>query len=502
MNKNLKLLALAMLVGGVTMAAARASAATTTTNTQVLENISLQLKLTHQGSLNGAESSLSTVAESLNTADLIQQLVPFDGVQYLPSQKLVFSTIYSNFQVGIPGTTVSNSSVTLANVSNVWYYDGGPGSLNSLDIVDHSSTNSYVITNGTIWLTYNGSTHYAVGGNYYDSITTNAIYTGNSTGGTFYSTNAIDLAPIQGPGASILDPASANVAGYCWVSIVPTVTASSTNITITQFSPELTNIFTILGHSICVYTPKSSTVSTASLVDVDNWVQLSPGLDVNLSDFSIYKETGKSLQPADDEGNGDFLGTNISGQTISSFEQLAIFTAWPTNVAPTLGSGQTNLIFGEWAFTNLSSIPPTPWNYYMGDTPLSGIATTSAKMINLVLNGSSKNKIMVQVIGSSTATVTGAGYIGGILSMNKTQTNTFAGVTTTNNSYGNSLLGPESGFNNFVGTNIIGSLNGQNIYLQNVTNVLASGTISITYLKTLGAADQIPVSPPSAVAPR
>ncbi|MGD0815525.1 MAG: hypothetical protein ABSA83_18155 [Verrucomicrobiota bacterium] len=498
MINKLRTFALAILVATVTATATKARAAATT-NTQVLDNISIQLKLTCQGALGHNNISLAPVTQTLTTSELINQLVPFDGVAFSPSQKLVFSTIYSNFQVGIPGTITTNFTATLTNALHVWYYDGGPGSLSSLDIVNHSTTNSYAISNGTIWLTFNGATHYPIGDNNVGSITTNAIFTGNSSGSTLSTTNTFDANPIPAPGNSILD--TGGELGY-WVTIVPTITTNSTNITITQYSPQLNTLFTNLGRAICVYTPRSSTVATASLVDVDNWVQLAPGPDVNLSDFSVYKETGKNLQGEDEEGNGDVLGTNITGQTITSFEQLAMFTAWPTNIAPTLGSGQTNLIFGDWAFTNMSSTPATPWNYYMGDTPLSGIATTSAKFINLVANGNSKDKLMVQTIASSTATVTGAGYMGGVLSTNSIQTNTFNGVISTNNSYGNSVLSDNIGFNNLVGTTLISRLDGNTIYLQNVTNVLASGTVSIDYLTAISGADQIPVSQPGAVAPQ
>ena len=108
MNKTLKKFAIAILAAGATVAATRAPAAVVT-DTQVLDNISVQLKMYSQGALNSTDKSLAATATTLTTSDLIQQLLIIGGfpTTTYKSDKLVVSTLYSNVLTGTPGTVAS-----------------------------------------------------------------------------------------------------------------------------------------------------------------------------------------------------------------------------------------------------------------------------------------------------------------------------------------------------------------------------------------------------------
>jgi hypothetical protein len=428
MNKTLKTFAIAILVTGATVTATKALA-TTTTNTQVLENISLALKIYQQGALASTDKSLAAGETAFATSDLIRQLAPFAGFTYdtHKTQKLVLSTVYSNFLVGKPGTILTNWTITNLGASpDVQIVEGG-NTTNALSFVTAAETNSYVISN------FNVFEINTTGTNLITSILNGLILTNGTVVGTF-NTNSI-LVPNE------------NSLGY-WLTIVPTVSATATNVTITQYSPQTNNLFTNANSHVCVLTPKTSSAA-ASLVEVDHWVSFNQWTDFNGNNFQFYKESGTDLK-----GN-DFSGTNITSQTVYGFGQFTVFTAYPTNGAP---AGQTNIIF----------------DWYDSDSALMGFSTGTTKLINLTVDGNSKDKTEFQVIGSQTTGVSGVGYIGGTLTTNNLQTNTFNGVTTTNSTFGS--------FGNWLGTNYISGLDEQIIYIQDTTDVIAVGTVTISFL--------------------
>ncbi len=444
MINKLKIFTMATLLTGATVTSTRA---TVTTNMQVLNNLSVQLKIYRQGPLSSTGKSLAATPTTFTTSDLIQQLAPFAGFSYSRGQKLVYSTIYSKSVVGTPNTTLTNLQVTNLNGlgANISLQIVDPGGTNGLPITSgvnsgsNGFTNFYLITNATVWQLTNSNTPLGTY-SYYTNILNDIILTNGIVVATI-NTNSM----LANSGPSL---------GY-WTTIVPTITAISTNITITQYSPQTNIVFTNANSHICVLTPKTSTAA-ASLVDVDNWLGLYQSSDFNGNNFAVYKESGNDLS------GGDFQGTNITGQTLYSSWNFYIFAAWPTNSAP---PGQTNLIFSG--------------DHSQSDTPLSGLGTSVTRLINLTMNGNAREKAVFQTIGSATIPVTAVGYIGGTLTTNTLQTNTFNGVTTTNNTFGSSYT---SGFGNWVGTNFIYQNNGNNLYIQNVNDVLAEGTITINFL--------------------
>jgi hypothetical protein len=449
MNKTLKTFAIAILATGATVTATRAPAATTTTNTQVLDNISVALKIYQQGDLKttptGKGDSLAAPITTFTTYDLIQQLAPFAGFTAAKNQKLVLSTVFSNFLVATGAATSTTNVFVIAGGGNgsvdYMYPAGGINvGTNSLDFGSGTTTNSYYITNsyGNVYL-YQIST---VGTNppvtsYYDNIASIAILT-NFYDGTNYH---------YGVATNINTNLVAN--GYQPFSYWTTIALNnSTNVVVTEYTPTTVNLFTNASSHVCVMTPKSSSAAE-SLIDVDNWVSFGDKSDYTGDSFSFYKEMGNDLS------GDDFAGTNITSQTVYSYGTFSIFTAWPTNGAP---AGQTNIIFA-----NRDS-----------DTPLGGFQTSMTKFINLTVNGNSKDKAVFQVIGSGSAAVSGVGYIGGSLTTNFLQTNTTFGVTTTNLTFGSA--------NNWLGTNHIYQNGGNSIYIQDTTDVLAVGTITMTFL--------------------
>src|ERR1700722_15690226 len=125
MINKIKTLALSLMVAGATVTATRAPAATAYTNVQVLDKVNIALTLYSQGALktttSGKSESLPAVKTSLTTADIIDQLASVSGLfTAAKSDSLVYSVIYSNFLVGTAGTTITNSTTTLSNTTNVY----------------------------------------------------------------------------------------------------------------------------------------------------------------------------------------------------------------------------------------------------------------------------------------------------------------------------------------------------------------------------------------------
>lgn len=459
MNK-LKTFAIAILAAGATVAATNAGA-TVSTNTQILDNITIALKFDSQGALSTKDNSLAATSTTFTTSDLIQQLIPLcvdAKPTFSKSMKLVYSIIYSNFLVGTPGTVITNATNVVTSIlpgTNIGVAMT-TGGTNVLAITNGSGDSlAYIISNNVVYETVN------LGFGLQPTVTTNAI-------GTTVTNNQIISNAVNdtGSGTAVFtfNTNSINPGLGYWTTIVPTNLGGNPgafSVLITQFSPATNLLFTNASEHTCIYTPKSGTTA-ASLINVDNWVSESGLNDFDGKKFQVYKESGTDLS------GGTFNGTNIASQTSESYDSFYIFTAYPTNGAP---AGQTNIIFDG----------------YDGDTGLSGIATTTAKLENLTVGGKADQKAVFQVLANKTVAVSGVGYIGGTLTTNALQTNTFNGITTTNITFAED----QSGFANDLGTNNIFQLNSDNLYITGTKDVVANGTITETFMSALSAADMI-----------
>jgi len=502
MIKNLKTLAIAMLVTGATVTATKAPAAKLNTNAQVLDNISVALTVYSQSptvktTRNGKNEKQVAVVSKINTSDIIYQLGQIGGFSVNPKKdKLVLSTTFSNFLVGIPGTTVLVSSNTLTNVPNgeVWYWQDPYGESWAMDLSDGATyTNTFLITNsggayGEIFqlssATSSGTTYFPLpdaqgnGGNYYDSIYTNDVFTATNTFPPGTSTNAINFGPLYGTNLDGTRSLSQTLS--YWVVLTPTVSGTNVNVTITQYSPQTEEVFAYADPVVCVMTPKSSG-TPASLILVSNWVQWNSG------SVKIYDDTGTDL------ATNDFDELDITSETVYTTGGVEINTTYPETGAP---STQTNL--------NLN---------------LNGFAKGSATRMNLLLNGKASNALDVLSLSSqSVGNGVGTGYIGGTFTTNfdyPSSTNaadvyiySYEGSHTnyeTNNAYTNytynteitNLTGREG---NYIGATFVTNAADTNFpygqFVQNPTNVLVTGTVTLTYLNSLTESNIIvPVQP-------
>jgi hypothetical protein len=462
MINKLKTFAIAILVTGATVTSTRAATASSlNTNTQVLDNISVQLTVYSQGGVNSSDKSLAADKTTIKTADIIYQLGQIGGFTVdAKKDKLVLSTTYTNQLAGVAGSSnVVISTVTLTNdagvvkESGMYYWQDPFGDDSYLDLVDGSTTNSYLITNGTIYLTFDGTTHYT--NHVYDSIGgTNALYTSTSgftlpfnTSTNYINLNAIPAPALDGFGNFLYPDAF----GY-FVTVVTTVTGSgatgTTNVTITQYSPGTEEVFAQKSQHVCVMTPKSGSTEP-TLTKVDNWV----AWDMNGGANTIYAESGKDLS------TNDFSGTNITGETTYSTGDLLVYTTYPA-----FGAAAT--------VTNLNLDP-------------GGFSKGTAKLMNFTVHGKATNAEVLQIISSANVTASGQGYIGGSFVTNASYISSIVG-NVTNYAYNAGIYSQiEGATGNFLGTNFVVNTNapfGQ--YVHNPTEVVYSGTVTLTFLSS------------------
>jgi hypothetical protein len=503
------------MVAGAMVTAKRAPA-TAVTDTQVLENISVALKIYSQGALANSTptagyKALDTKITSLTTADLIKQLAPLTGnfFTYSPGDKLVTDTTYG-YLTFVPGTSVTNANalitntVALAENATLNPVDGTGGTIiNGTNYTDPLpfdtssgagatlaviSTNAYIISNNVVYaISINGAGAFTAT-NYYGKITNSQIYSNYAAGPTAVQVATVN---VEGTFAGGLytntnsAPNAFNNLGI-WTMIVPTVTllnggtgsASISNfVTITQYSPSnaitaahpnglLTNA---TAPSVCVYTPAHAG-SPVGLVAVSNWVTF--GAPYSLM---FYKESGNHLSGT------NFSGANITSQTIYDLATLSIYTVYP-GVNPT---GQTNISIN-----------------------VEGFATGSVILKNLEMGGTPTNAEVFQVLAHETVDgVAGSGYIGGDLApfgpigptgggpppppyVNSTYTNVFNGVTNILDTIPFTDVAGDNG--DYIGTNLFTTnANGTHLMLQFITNVLVQGTINLDYFTALGSANAI-----------
>jgi hypothetical protein len=435
---------------------------TVTTNVQVLENIAVQLKFIEQGMLGSRSNALNINTMSFNTSDLIQQL---DDMMVPPGtfskrQKLVLSILYSNYLTGVPNTATITAVQTNGPIlagTNIGVISS-TGGTNALSITNATQTNAYLISNNVVYQNVN----IGLG---VQPTATNAL---TGTIGTI-SNGTI----LLGGGASWNVATTFNTNGQIpvpggppigtWMTLVPTIAGGQLNLIITQFSPQTNIVFTNAAKNICVYTPASGS-TPASLINVDNWISAAPNNQLNnQATFSFYKEGGSALSGV------DFSGTNIVTQTVTSYENVRVDIAYPTNVS--VPATQTNIIFAGDNETG-------PTN---SDTYLNGIGVATTKLVDLTVGGTPRQKAVFQVVGSETITVAGDGYIGGTFTTNSLQTNLVDGILVTNGTL------PAS---SYLGTNRV------SFHVTDYVPAIGEGTITITYLTALSSNQLLLPMPP------
>ena len=449
---------MAMLVAAATAMESRAMPVVQT-NTQVLDNISVQLKVYSQGALGHSDKSLVVTPTTLTTSDIIQQLDVISGFKANPkTSKLVSSTLYSNVLERIPNTVSTNFSVTIPisgvagggsspNFNTNFYIVYG-GSTNFFLITTAGAgghTNGYIITNNSMYVidfTMSPPTT-----NIYENLpgTNSVIY---SFGGTVTTT----ADPIVGGNTPLTATAFSNAPGY-WVTIIPTIVAGpggSTNVVITQYSPMTTNVFTnVPPVQYCIMTAKSG--GTFDLYDVSDWI--------NINNYSpiIYKETGTHLTET------NFLSTNIAAQTAYSRMDVSISIVYGTNGTVT---GQTNLALDPF-----------------------GLATSTGKIINLVKGGTAAEKQDFSVFYKTTIDGTSTAYIGGSFTANggPVYTNSVTGVTNT------PTFNPGEYIYFFDGTFQTNNYDVPQTNTISATPALVNGTVTLTYLSA--GVEVMPIEP-------
>jgi hypothetical protein len=453
MNKTLKKFAIAIMVAGATVTATRALAVEVL-DTQVLDNISVTLKVYSQGPLKGtgahAPTSLVATSTAFNTKDLIQQLAIISGFPFNAADKLVLSTLYSNTLIGSSGTvgTTNNlatnplTSSGATQTTNV--YVVGPVNTNELVMATSTATNTYLISNNLV-------IQYSSNAANTPPITTNANFLGGALASNVIYTVVATTATI--PSATTLPgtdgtftlftngPIQANVGvalGY-WATIVPVFTTSTTNIVITQYTPVTNLLLTNVqgGVKTCLMTPKTG--GTFTLYDVSDWVHLSPN-DGN----TIFAEGGDALTET------NFAGTNITTQTAYSDADFNIKIVYGTNGTV---ANQTNIVFDPYGFSK---------------------ATT--KIQNLVTGGTKAEAQDFQITSTLDIDAVASGWIGGSFTANggSGYTSLITGVTNTPTFApgGNLFFANGSTFTtNTIYTNTISGV-----------SVLVNGSVTLSFL--------------------
>jgi hypothetical protein len=122
----IRLVRFAALFFWVAALTATAKTPVTYTETNVLQNISLQLTIYQQGATNSNGKKVSDQVTSYNTKSLIQALGTVTGNNFGNSAKLVQSTIYTNVTILVPsGASSTVLSTNLALTTNSYLIIGG-----------------------------------------------------------------------------------------------------------------------------------------------------------------------------------------------------------------------------------------------------------------------------------------------------------------------------------------------------------------------------------------
>ena len=297
-----------MMVTGATVTATRAPAAPST-NMQIVDNISLHLQVFSQGPLNSHGTVLPALQKTLLSTDLLKELanvVP--GYTYKPGDKLVYSTIYSNF-------LVTNADLGLTNLNtNVAVPAPGAGSNISFTIAGVPVATNTIETTNIV-------------------ITNSLMYLGSATNApvAFITTNTVVI-NTNGVPASTNASFDTNATFLTTVSALPT-NGTITNLNILSVSGTTNLLFTnVPSYSNMLAIMQGGTAKAPNLISVTNWID--PG-----ANGKIYQETGKNLTKT------NFDGTNITAQTVYKFQGFSI------NCFVTNGTSTSNLILDVSGFT-------------------------------------------------------------------------------------------------------------------------------------------------------
>jgi hypothetical protein len=478
MKKTLKTIAVAMLVAG---AAVSSAVAGTKTNLQVLDNITVNLKVYTQGGLNPhgtPDTSLLAPVVTYTTKSLITELGALAGFTPANNMKLVQSSVYSTNVVvwtatnAVPFTNAGATSAVVGSnnalgVGTNLAVDTYGGGTEILPTITSTTTNDYVVYyDGTVTdnlgnyypqfdvykITYTGPTTSTT--NYFASATNDVVLTNSGVTYTALATLNTNLVVNQDSNAGNFPAPGYDEGGfYPSLAVYETITvtggpSTTTNVVITQYGPTTATITTnapenstyesylggvdFANPSICVMTPGSG-ANSASLVSVDNWVSL------NGDGISVVAETGKDLSASGS------AGTNVSSETAYSIKDFSINTIYPTNTGTATGM-----------------------NVYLDPK---GFTKSTGKLLNLVTSGTKAEAKEFGVYASVNLSGAASGYIGGTLaSLVTNQYTVVSGVTNTNT--------PFSG--NYLGTNYINT-NAQE-YITGTTNAVCEGTINLTFI--------------------
>ncbi|MGP8201040.1 MAG: hypothetical protein ACLQU4_16230 [Limisphaerales bacterium] len=333
-----------------------AAASAQTTQTNVLQNINLQLTIYQQGSTNSNGRKVADQVTSYTTKNLITALEAATGQSFGNGAKLVQSTLYSNITVNIaPIAFSTNFSTNLALATNS-YLDVGGTPVYNID----ANAGVVVISNGVFISGENGNI---------DTNVLSVVTAGVTTESVTFDTNVF----------TILTPSTDTNGIVTNVAVLNEQATSWTTESILTNSPSSIDILS----------------GSANLYPINNYLSISP------SSTEVVVETGASLESGAHsfstnsaevvvETGAGLNTTNavLASQTGFSIQNLAINYFTPT--------GSTNLILN-----------------------LQGFVKQALKLDTLAAKRGTNAAVVADIFGaSSTWNVIGFGYAGGTYTNN------------------------------------------------------------------------------------
>jgi hypothetical protein len=268
-------------------AAATATAATTQTN--VLQNINLQLTIYQQGATNSKK--VTDQVASYTTKSLIAALEAVTSQQFGAGAKLVQSTVYSNVTVPIgPAVISTNLSTNLALAANSYLNVGGDKFFYGYFDSNYNNAGIMTISNNTI-----------ITGPYAGGIPNNVLSV--VTGGI---TNTNESVAIETNALTTLTPSTNGSGAVTNVLVVTEQVATGPTESILTNMPSSIDI---------LYNGAANT-----LYPVTNYLSFSP-----ISPAEIVVETGSGL-----DTTNALTVTNLASQTGFSIQGLTINYSSPT----------------------------------------------------------------------------------------------------------------------------------------------------------------------------
>jgi hypothetical protein len=347
---------------------AAAATATAATQTNVLQNINLQLTIYQQGATNNGGTKVADQVTSYTTKSLIAALEAVTGSNFGPGAKLVQSTVYSDVTIPIPSavpSTILSTNLALATNS---YLNIGGGGVNFYGV--YYGNPGILTISGDTFITFPGGNitgnvvSLVTGGTTNESVTisTNVgcITTITpSTNGSEAVTNVL-IVTQETPTESVLTDVSSSIdILYGTTNLYPVTsylsfsTISPAEIVVetgagldTTNALTVTNLasqtgYSIQGLAINYLTPTGSNNLTLSL---QGFVKQALKVDT----FAARKGTNAAVA-ADVFGASSTWSVNGSGYTGGTFTTNAtpapIFTGFLTNASPVVVEGSVNVSF-------------------------------------------------------------------------------------------------------------------------------------------------------------